>query len=75
MSGMWDSPRYTNLVLQEKRLPDCFSATIGETLFDFPNSSSNALDCMLLTMCALQAPLFAAAANCENTKREEVKVS
>jgi hypothetical protein len=52
MSGMWDTPGYTNLVLHEKCLPDRFSTMIGETLFDFPNGSSNAFNHVLLTMCA-----------------------
>ena len=50
---MWDTPRYMNLVFQEKRLPDCFGAMIGETLFDFHDSGGNAFDCVLLMICAL----------------------
>ena len=50
---MWDTHRYTNLALKEKRLPDSFGTTIGETLFEFHDRSGNAFDCVLLTMCAL----------------------
>ena len=52
MSRIWDTPGYTDLVLHEKRLPDCFSATIGETPFDILNSSGNAFDRVFLTTCA-----------------------
>jgi hypothetical protein len=50
---MWDIPWYTNLVLHKKGLPDRFSATIRKAFFDFIDMGSNALNGVLLLMCAL----------------------